>query len=147
MEQDLVVAFIGSYPPRACGIATFTQDLSEAVARSGRNIATRIAAINDEGATYLYPPQVRWTVDQYDPQSWKNVAHQINRSRISLVSVQHEFGIFGKFDRAGAFIDHLAGFLDHIENQWLLPYIRSFRTRVRTNERPFAVFMIVVLRW
>ena len=41
-----------SYPPRACGIATFTRDLSEAVATSGYTIGARIAAINGEGAVY-----------------------------------------------------------------------------------------------
>jgi len=74
-----------------------------------------VAAINDEGAAYSYPNQVRWTIDQCDPESWKSVAREINASRVSLVSIQHEFGIHGKFERNGAFVDHLKGFLDNLE--------------------------------
>jgi len=115
MNSTCKIAYVSTYPPRACGIATFTRDLSDAVAQSGRGVSTRIAAINDEGAAYSYPPQVRWTIDQYDPQSWKAVAEQINRSRVSLVSIQHEFGITGRFARDGGFTNYLAGFLERIE--------------------------------
>ncbi len=115
MNADLVTAYVSSYPPRACGIAAFTRDLSDAVAQSGRNIETRIAAIHDQGATTRYPPPTRWTIDQGDPQSWKNLAWQINKSRVSLVSIQHEFGLYGRFERDGRFTDHLAGFLERIE--------------------------------
>ena len=69
MTAGLRAAYISSYPPRACGIATFTRDLSDAIAKSGRGISTRIAAINAEGATYNYPAQVRWTIDQADPKN------------------------------------------------------------------------------
>ncbi len=124
MDFDLVTAYVGSYPPRACGIATFTRDLSDAVARSGRNVVTRIAAINDEGATYHYPPHTRWTIDQTDPQSWKDVAGQINKSRVSLVSIQHEFGLYGRFEHDGRFTDYLAGFLERIER----PVISTLHT-------------------
>ena len=46
MDADLVTAYVSSYPPRACGIATFTRDLSAAVAGSGRNIVTRNVPLN-----------------------------------------------------------------------------------------------------
>jgi glycosyltransferase involved in cell wall biosynthesis len=115
MSSDLVVAYVSSFPPRACGIATFTRDLSDAVVKSGREVVTRIAAINEEGATYAYAPHVRWTIDHADPQSWMDTADRINESRVSLVSVQHEFGIDGVFKKDGTYINHLAGFLDRIK--------------------------------
>ncbi len=131
MRSESTVAYVSSFPPRACGIATFTRDLSEAVAASGRNIGTRIAAINDEGATYSYANQVRWTIDQCDPESWKKVARQINASRVSLVSIQHEFGIHGQFERNGAFVDHLKGFLDNLDK----PVVATLHT-VLPHPRP-----------
>lgn len=115
MESELSIAYLGTYPPRACGIATFTRDLSEAVAGSGSGITSRIAAINDEGASYAYPPHVRWTIDQYDPQSWLEAAQSLNRAHIDVVSVQHEFGITGRFERDGRFVNHLDRFLKVIE--------------------------------
>ncbi len=131
MDSNFNIAYVSSFPPRACGIATFTRDLSQAVAQSGRGMSTRVAAINDEGAVYSYPPQVRWTIDQYDPQSWKDVADQINRSRVSLVSVQHEFGIDGRFQRDGTFVDHLGGFLDRLNT----PVVATLHT-VLPHPRP-----------
>ena len=114
METRLTVAYVSSFPPRACGIATFTQDLSEAVVWSGENIVTRNVARNEEGASHVYPPQVGWTIDQHEPRRWIAVARQVNASRVDLVSIQHEFSICGRFTEDGQFHDHLTGFLDTI---------------------------------
>jgi len=124
MDTTISIAYVGSYPPRACGIATFTRDLSNAVAQSGRGVDTRIAAINDEGALYGYPAQVRWTIDQGDPRSWIEVARQINQSRVSSVSIQHEFGLYGTFEPSGCFVDSLPDFLDRLEK----PVISTLHT-------------------
>jgi glycosyltransferase involved in cell wall biosynthesis len=131
MRSPLITAYVSSFPPRACGIATFTRDLSDSVAQSERGIITRIAAINDEGATYVYPPQVRWIIDQYDPRSWEEAAKSINHSKVGLVSLQHEFGIYGRFDRDGRFIDHLPRFLERIEK----PVVATLHT-VSPHPRP-----------
>lgn len=131
MESDLAVAYVSSYPPRACGIATFTRDLSDAAAQSGRGVITRVAAINEEDASHQYAPRVRWTINQQDPWSWVEAAKQINRSAVSLVCVQHEFGICGRFARDGRFVDHLAGFLDQLEK----PVVTTLHT-VLPSPRP-----------
>jgi polysaccharide biosynthesis protein PslF len=131
MATDLVTTFVSSFPPRACGIATFTRDLSEAVARSGQDVGARIAAINDEGAAYAYPPQVRWLIDQQSPKSWREAADKINASRTTLVSVQHEFGLYGKFDRNGLFEDYLVHFLDRLDK----PVVATLHT-VLPHPRP-----------
>lgn len=151
MDTILRTAYISSYPPRACGIATFTRDLSDAAAGCGRNVSTRVAAINDEGAIYSYPKQVRWSIDQDDPRSWREAAAQINASRVSLVSVQHEFGICGRFARDGSFVDHLAGFLERVEKpvvatlHTVLPHPRpDLRAAVRMlHERSAALVTMV----
>jgi glycosyltransferase involved in cell wall biosynthesis len=114
MSSELAVAFLGSYPPRACGIATFTRDLSDAIAGTGRHVAPRIVAIDDEGSLYRYPRQVRWRIDQQDPSSWRDAARALNDSNVALVSIQHEFGIDGHFERDGRFVDHLPYFLEEI---------------------------------
>ncbi|HWE62676.1 MAG TPA: glycosyltransferase, partial [Chloroflexota bacterium] len=151
MKSELITAYVSSYPPRACGIATFTRDLSEAVATSGHNVGSRIVAINDEGASYDYPPLVRWTIDQCEPESWIEAARQINKSRVDLVSLQHEFGLYGRFERDGHFIDHVGGFLDRIERpivttlHTVVPQPRhDFREAVRAlHDRSDAVVTMV----
>jgi glycosyltransferase involved in cell wall biosynthesis len=151
MKPEQIAAYVSSYPPRACGIATFTRDLSEAVTTSGENIGARIAAINDDGATYDYPPLVRWTIDQCDPESWIDVAAQINRSRADIVSIQHEFGICGRFERDGRFVDHLHGFLQRLDRpvvatlHTVLPHPRpDLREAIRAlHDRSAAVVTMV----
>jgi len=53
------LAFIGNSLPRRCGIATFTTDLQQAVARSSPSTDTCIVAMNDHEHSYDYPPSVR----------------------------------------------------------------------------------------
>ena len=74
----------------------------------------RIVAIDDEGSLYRYPRQVRWRIDQQDPASWRDAARALNSSKVALVSIQHEFGIDGHFERDGRFVDHLPYFLEEI---------------------------------
>jgi glycosyltransferase involved in cell wall biosynthesis len=131
VKSTLGAAYVSSFPPRACGIATFTRDLSNAVEHSGRRVATRIAAINDDGAVYGYPQQVRWSIDQGCAQSWRDVAAKINRSPVTLVSIQHEFGLYGRFERDGHFVDFLAGFLERLEK----PVVATLHT-VLPRPRP-----------
>lgn len=84
------VAFIGTYPPRRCGIATFTEDLRIAV----DSPAAWVAAIDDAPGTRGYPPEVRLIIDQHDPLAYEEAAEQLN-DEADVVSLQHEFGIFG----------------------------------------------------
>jgi len=151
MPNELTTAYVSSYPPRACGIATFTRDLSEAVAGSEQGSQTRIAAINDEGSAYAYPPVVRWEIDQYDPLSWRDTARAINKSRVGMVSIQHEFGITGRFERDGRFTDHMRGFLDALKKpvvatlHTVLPHPREeFRETIRAiHDRSEALVTMV----
>jgi len=151
MRSESPITYVSSYPPRACGIATFTRNLSDSVAGSGRNLGTRIAAINDEGSSYDYPSQVRWTIDQCDPASWAQAAADINASRSPLVSIQHEFGIHGRFEKDGTFVDHLSGFLERLEKpvvatlHTVLPHPRAdLREAIRTlHDHSTAVVTMV----
>ncbi|MDB5076258.1 MAG: glycosyl transferase group 1 [Chloroflexi bacterium] len=126
MSSELSVAFLGSYPPRACGIATFTRDLCKAVLQCGRGVSAKVAAINDEGALYRYPSLVHWTIDQHDASSWRDAARAINASNVNVVSIQHEFGIYGHFSRDGRLTDYLPCFLDELRK----PVVTTLHTVV-----------------
>ena len=89
------VAFIGTYPPRLCGIATFTHDLrAAAVAQSGA-LHCPVIAVHDTADLIAYPPEVVFQISAPDLSSYERAAEFLNRSDVDLVCVQHEFGIFG----------------------------------------------------
>jgi len=89
------IAFLGDYLPRKCGIATFTSDLLAAVA--GRHPQSRCFAVpvNDIEGYYQYPDVVRFEIEEQDLDSYRRAADFLNTSDVDVVSVQHEFGIFG----------------------------------------------------
>jgi len=103
------VAFVGNSLPRRCGIATFTTDLQQAIAAAAGSSDTAIVAMTDEGGDYEYPPVVRLQIHENDLEGYKRAAHFLNAGQFDVVSVQHEFGIFG--GDAGS---HLVTLLSHL---------------------------------
>ena len=89
------VAVIGTYLPRHCGIATFSADFSEALARQFPDATIFAIAINDGDETYAYPPRVRFEIAEGDIESYRRAADFLNTNNVDLVVLQHEYGIFG----------------------------------------------------
>ena len=89
------IAFLGDYLPRKCGIATFTTDLLAAVAAEHPQCQCFAVPVNDIEGGYEYPDVVRFEVEEQDLTSYQRAADFINISNASIVSLQHEFGIFG----------------------------------------------------
>jgi glycosyltransferase involved in cell wall biosynthesis len=100
------VAFLGDYPPRHCGIATFTRDLRDAVAEANPEWNCPVIAVSDRPGEYHYPDDVRFEIPQPDMASYVRAANFLNLAHIDALCVQHEFGIFG-----GAAGSHLLGLL------------------------------------
>ena len=88
------IAVLGNHTPRQCGIATFTDDLAQALAKDRPDVDVLVAAMND-GQTYAYPARVQLTVEQDDLNAYVTAADALNAFEIDVLSVQHEFGIFG----------------------------------------------------
>lgn len=95
MTRQTRIAFIGNSLPRRCGIATFTTDLQHAVAETRTGLQTSIVAMNDHGHHYVYPAAVTVQIDDSRIQDYLAAADVLNASGIDVVSLQHEFGIFG----------------------------------------------------
>jgi len=89
------LAILGNHLPRQCGIATFTTDLSDSIAAQFSNLDCVVVAMNDAGKSYLYPPRVGFEIDESDIGSYQRAADFLNANKIDVVSVQHEYGIFG----------------------------------------------------
>jgi glycosyltransferase involved in cell wall biosynthesis len=96
------IAFIGNYLPRQCGIATFTTDLCEAIAKEHKGTACIALPVNDTEAGYEYPSRVRFELTEKDIESYRRAADFLNINNVDMVSLQHEYGIFG--GRAGSYI-------------------------------------------
>ena len=104
-----IILFMGTFPPRECGIATFTRDLTDAIdKRFSPIIETKILAINDNENIYNYPQRVMFQINDNDMADYIEKAKKINsHPGIKFVSIQHEFGLFG-----GEFGDNLLAFLE-----------------------------------
>lgn len=93
---DKRIAFVSTYPPRRCGIGTFTNDLSNAVAAelaAPDNVC--VVALTNTEMGYDYPGRVKFEIQQHNLNDYKRAAEFINYSRVDLISLQHEYGIFG----------------------------------------------------
>jgi glycosyltransferase involved in cell wall biosynthesis len=96
------IAVVGNYLPRHCGIATFTTDLCDAL-HSEYGAAELLALpVNDTEEGYTYPARVRFELSEDNLASYRQAADFLNFSRIDLVCLQHEYGIYG--GRAGGHI-------------------------------------------
>jgi glycosyltransferase involved in cell wall biosynthesis len=89
------VAFLGDYLPRKCGIATFTSDLLGAVAARHPESRCFAVPVNDIDSCYQYSDIVRFEIEEQDLGSYRRAAGFLNASKVDIISVQHEFGIFG----------------------------------------------------
>ena len=89
------VAFLGDYLPRKCGIATFTSDLLDAVAARHPESRCFAVPVNDIEGCYRYSDVVRCEIEEQDVESYRCAADFLNSSNVDVVSLQHEFGIFG----------------------------------------------------
>ena len=92
------VLYVASFPPRECGMATFTQDLTNAIDRElAPTLKSKILAMNANGVfLYNYPKKVYLQINEEDMDNYLATANVINRSPdIKLVNIQHEYGLFG----------------------------------------------------
>ncbi len=89
------LAFVGDYLPRKCGIATFTADLCEAVAAQYPGMQCFVVPVNDVEGGYDYPPEVRFEIEEQELPSYKRAAEFLNLTNMGVVSLQHEFGLYG----------------------------------------------------
>ncbi len=90
------IAFVGDYLPRACGIATFTHDLCEAVAKQAESLHDVFTvAINDRPQGYPYSNRVRFEVRESVQTDYRLAADFLNINQVWAICLQHEYGIFG----------------------------------------------------
>lgn len=98
------IVFITSYPPRECGIATYSQDLRKVLLNKFDNSFTiSICAVASQKDKYIYPTEVKYLLETDQADSYIDLAKNINsNSAIQTVLIQHEFGLYRANDTAFA---------------------------------------------
>lgn len=92
------IAYVATYPPQECGIATFTRDVVTSVAKYTPFSNPTVVAVSGDTAIEPYPRLVRFRIRKQDRQSYLDAAEYLNNSSVGAVSIQHEYGIFGGAD-------------------------------------------------
>jgi len=96
-HQDLAeILFVTSYPPRECGIATYSQDLIKALNIKFRNsFSIKVCAMESGKSNYSYSDEVKFVLNTTSDSEYAALALKINNDNdIKIVLVQHEFGFF-----------------------------------------------------
>ncbi len=104
------VAFISSFKPRRCGIATFTSDLITNVSAAAKNHFEPLVVAMRTSNAQTYREPVKFEVRQEVKNDYVCAADYLNFSHVDAVSLQHEFGLFG--GPAGSYINLLLGRLN-----------------------------------
>ena len=119
MKSKLV--FITTYPPRECGIATFTTDLVNAIRNQmDDSIEIDICALEDGRQGFDYPEEVKYVLDATRPLQYIKVAEKLNDDhQVKAIMIEHEFGLFG-----GEYGNYLLNLLDSLKK----PYVITFHT-------------------
>ena len=119
------LVFVGNYPPRQCGIATFTQHIADGIKQAAKKrkepVTTSVVAVNDREG-YEYPTEVIRTISQHERKDYIKTAEYLNRADVDAVVLQHEFGIFG--GEAG---EHILSFAERLRK----PLVVTLHTVLR----------------
>lgn len=90
-----IIALIGGFTPRRCGIATFTADVHASLKAVQPNLQVQVYAMTSAQSAFAFDSTVTSTITEGDPQSYIDAAQEIDASGADVVWLQHEFGLFG----------------------------------------------------
>ena len=107
-EKGIKMLLVSSYPPRECGLATFSNDIVNAVELVfGNTLPIEVCALENNNHQFTYNDVVKYTLSASCLDDYRQVAEKINeRNDIGLVCIQHEFGLFG-----GEYGDYILSFI------------------------------------
>lgn len=128
-QQSLNVIYVSSYIPRKCGIATYTKDLTNAVNLLNSRSLAEILVVDRPTESAEYPWEAKFKMTEGSLGEYLAAAEYVNRSHCDLVSLQHEFGIFG--GEGGEYVVHFAEALER-------PLVTTFHTVLENPKDHYA---------
>ena len=92
------ILFISSYPPRECGIATYSQDLIKSLNNKFKHsFKIKICPLESRNEQHVYSEPTQYILNTDHTNAFQNLATKINDdTAIQIVLIQHEFGLFRK---------------------------------------------------
>lgn len=103
------VAYVSTYPPRKCGIATFTADLVWSTSQLNKLKGQTVIPIDGRRLCKSSCGQIQHKIGRDSVEDYKVMAGILNRSNVNVVNLQHEFGIFG-----GENGEYICSFLENL---------------------------------
>ena len=96
------ILFITSFPPRECGIATYSQDLIHAIeTKFSQSFEIKICALETADEKFNYNKNVICKLDTSKSEDYIGIAQEINQNNeLKIILIQHEFGFFQLSDGA-----------------------------------------------
>jgi len=118
-ERPMNIAFLSTYPPRECGLATFTQDLFMQLSSLLPTPALRAGIVAVSNEKLRYGDEVLMELTQNDRRSYYQTAGKLNHSDIELLVVEHEYGIYG-----GEWGEYLLTLISNLQ----IPFVTTLHT-------------------
>ena len=94
MKRKIKIVYISSFVPRVCGIASFTRDLMAALKGASEIKLSKVVAL-DRGLEAIYGSEVIYHFADNNIDNYVKAAEFINASDFDVVSLQHEYGLYG----------------------------------------------------
>lgn len=141
------IAYVSTYPPRECGIANFTKDLINAMDGLREFRPSVVIAINEEGAIYNYDRRVKFEIERDSVDDYVQAARYVDLSKVNLVNLQHEFGVFG-----GEWGEYINSFLEDLQKpvvttlHTLLPNFESAGRKVLKDIAYHSASIVVMTK-
>jgi len=88
------IGLLSTYPPKLCGLATFTAALEAGLMRAGDRVT--VVAVDDGEDGRAAPPRTQHQLVNGSPASVRETATVLSRADVAIV--QHEYGIYGGAD-------------------------------------------------
>ncbi|MFO7673033.1 MAG: glycosyltransferase [Lutibacter sp.] len=125
------IVFVSSFPPTQCGIATFTEDLTNAITHVfGESLVCEICDLTDKPKS---AKNISYTLNPKVKEDYIRVAQEINKDNaVKLVHIQHEFGLFG-----GEHGNYLSAFLSEINK----PIAFTFHSVIPNPDSELKLFL------
>jgi glycosyltransferase involved in cell wall biosynthesis len=128
-NRPVKVVYVSSYIPKKCGIATYTKDLTNAINLLNPLHLSEIIAIDEPEENLLYPWEVTHKISENELSEYKRLAEQVNASGAHVISLQHEFGLYG-----GAGGSYILEFVNNLT----IPLVTTLHTVIDDPESDYG---------